>query len=149
MKTVHSTWIFLWISAIWVGVFSGLKACWPTNPTGVRLTLMEIWAKNYYRDNAEDEGTTIPFNYCYAHRILIDEHSIYTNEDLVHAVDLEVIRDWSNVSSETTSTCKRWFSPKPARARSGLFVERAQIRDFVPGMHIIPYRLGSEVHFTI
>jgi hypothetical protein len=65
------------------------------------------------------------------------------NEDLVHAIDLEVIKARTNMPSESTQTheefranllerdvCCVWTGAEPA---------------FGAGLHIIPYRRGSEV----
>ena len=70
-----------------------------------------------------------------------------SNEDLVHAVDLEVIKLRTKVSSESSQArddfrtnlverdiCCVWTGVGPT---------------FAAGLHIIPYKRGSEVRSTI
>ena len=65
------------------------------------------------------------------------------NEDLSKAVDLEVIKDRSNVPSETTDTRNDFRNELLKRDVSCVFTGIA--KKYGSGMHIIPYARGSEV----
>jgi hypothetical protein len=72
---------------------------------------------------------------------------ILSNEDLAHAIDLEVIKERTHVASETTKTRedfrRRLLLRDPCCVWTGVSSE------FGAGMHIIPHRRGSEVRSTI
>jgi hypothetical protein len=71
----------------------------------------------------------------------------FSNEDLCHAIDLEVIRERTHVASGTTRTWEgfrqKLLQRDPCCVWTGVSSE-----DSV-GMHIIPHRQGSEVCSTI
>ena len=64
-------------------------------------------------------------------------------EDLSHAVDIEVIKQRSNVPSETTES-RNDFRDQ-LLIRDGFCVFTGSSDRFGSGLHIIPYRRGSEV----
>ena len=70
-----------------------------------------------------------------------------SNEDFIHAVDLEAIRDRTQVASETTSTLEGF--PEKLLERDPNCVWTCMSSSFCSGMHIIPHRRGSEVRSTI
>lgn len=65
------------------------------------------------------------------------------NKDLSLAVDMEVIKQRSNVSSETTES--RSDFRNQLLIRDGRCVFTGSPERYGSGMHIIPYRRGSEV----
>jgi hypothetical protein len=68
------------------------------------------------------------------------------NEDLSQAVDLEVIKQRSNIPSETTGSRSNFRSDLLIRDACCVFTGSHE--QFGSGMHIIPYRRGSEVCST-
>ena len=71
----------------------------------------------------------------------------FSNEDLSHAVDLEVIKIGTDVPSETTQTRDR-FRTKLLE-RDTCCVWSGSDPDGGVGLHIIPYQRGSDVRSTI
>ena len=69
-----------------------------------------------------------------------------SNEDLIHAVDLEVIRDRIRVASETTSTRENFRQTLLERDPNCVWTGVKQ--KYCSTMHIIPHRRGSEVRST-
>ena len=69
-----------------------------------------------------------------------------SNEDFIHAVDLEAIRDRTQVASETTST-REGFREKLLE-RDPNCVWTGLNQKYCSAMHIIPHRRGSEVRST-
>ena len=69
------------------------------------------------------------------------------DEDLTHAIDLEVIKERTHVASETTRTREdfgqRLLQRDPRCVWTGIS-SRLGV-----GIHIIPHRRGSEVRSTI
>jgi hypothetical protein len=69
------------------------------------------------------------------------------NEDLNHAVDLEVIKTKAEAPSETTQT-REGFRVKLLE-RDACCAWTGGIPNAGVGMHIIPYKRGSEVRVTL
>ena len=65
-----------------------------------------------------------------------------SNEDLSHAVDLQVIREWSTIPSETTTHDN--FRDKLLERDVTCVFTGAAIEE-CDGIHIIPHRRGPEV----
>ena len=61
-----------------------------------------------------------------------------SNEDLIHALDLEVIRDRTHVASETTSTREGFREKLLERDRNCVWTGLGS--SFCSGMHIISHR---------
>ena len=70
-----------------------------------------------------------------------------SNEDLVHADDLEVIKDRTNVPSESTQTRDDFCTNLVERDVCCVWTGAGLA--FEAGLHTIPYKPGSEVRFTI
>jgi hypothetical protein len=76
-------------------------------------------------------------------------HSTYDvkNEDLAHAIDLEVIKERTHEASETTRTREDFRQNLLERDPCCLWTGCDS--QFGSGMHIIPHRRGSEVRSII
>lgn len=157
-ETLHSTWISLWIpSDLCVqnlkylrflgSCILGVDGVLAYEPDGDEVdTDGNLSEHEIYYCNAEDEGTfplTIPL-LLYAQNTY-DER--FVNEDLAHAVDLEVIRDRSHVASETTSTRNNFRKNLLERDPTCVWLGRSS--RLCSGMHIIPHKRGSEVRSSI
>jgi hypothetical protein len=80
--------------------------------------------------------------------MLISESCYLSCEDLAHAVDPEVIRLRTNVPSETTGTRDAFRAGLLERDLCCVWTGLSE-RYGGEGMHIIPYKRGSEVCRTI
>ena len=70
------------------------------------------------------------------------------DSDLIHAVDLNVIKARTNVPSEATLQAREEFRNK-AMERDVCCVWTGLGLGFLEGLHIIPHRWGSKVRSTI
>jgi hypothetical protein len=78
------------------------------------------------------------------HRTLMARY--LSNVDLVHVVDLEVIKTWTSMLSETSWTCDSFRNKLLERDVRCLWTG---LVNYGAGLHIIPYKRGSEVRSTI